>query len=146
MLETRAVVVQIMGEDAMVEAKQGGGCGHCSSANGCNGGKLSQLFCSSPRRFKVKNPTRAQVGDEVELRLADGVLLRSSVILYLLPLSLMLSSSILGAHLSPDLVSRDGYAVTGALLGLVFGFVLARILTARSRMSAVAQAVISSAV
>ena len=146
MLETRAVVVQIIGEDAMVEAKQGGGCGHCTSGNGCSGGKLSQLFCSAPRRFKVKNQTRAQVGDEVELRLADGVLLRSSVILYLLPLLLMLSCSILGAHLSSDMVSRDGYAVTGAVLGLAFGFVLAKALAARSRMSAVAQAVISSGI
>jgi sigma-E factor negative regulatory protein RseC len=141
MLETRAVIVQVMGEDALVESRQSAGCGHCSKENGCSSSKLSQMFCSAPRQFKVKNPNCAKVGDEVEISMEDGVLLRSSVVMYVVPLSLMLSGSILGAHWSPDLASRDGYAILGSLVGLLLGFLASNVLALRIRMSAVAQSV-----
>jgi len=47
MLETRAIVVQVEGKHALVQANQGNGCGQCGG-KGCGTGKLSQLFCSKP--------------------------------------------------------------------------------------------------
>lgn len=141
MLETHAIIVQELGENALVEVRQGGGCGHCNSENGCSSGKLSQLFCNNPRRFKVSNPSGAKMGQEVAVTLHDGVLLRSSAIIYVVPLSLMLSGSILAAHWASSAASRDLYAVLGALLGLLSGFVVAKWLAIRHRLSAEARPV-----
>lgn len=141
MLEMRAIVVRLQGDDVLVEAKGGGGCGHCDSEKGCGSGKLSQMFCSKPRQFKVKNAAQAAVGDEVQVSLADGVLLRSSVLMYVLPLALLLSGGMLGTHWASDAVSRDAYAALGALAGLVGGFVLAKWLARRQQVMAVARPV-----
>ncbi len=144
MLETRAIVVHVQGNEALVEAKGGGGCGHCDSEKGCGSGKLSQMFCNKPRQFKVHNEANASVGDEVQITLPDGVLLRSSIIMYVIPLSLLLSGGMLGAHWASDAASRDIYAAIGSLLGLVSGFVLSRWISKRQLVTAVARPVIPS--
>lgn len=141
MLETRAIVVRLQGDEVFVEAKSGGGCGHCDSEKGCGSGKLSQLFCSGSRQFKVKNEARAMVGDEVQITLADGVLLRSSILMYLIPLALLLGGGMLGTHWASDAASRDGYAALGSFLGLLVGFSLARGLSKRQSVMAVAKPV-----
>ncbi len=140
-LETRAIIIQLDGAEAVVEAKQGGGCGHCDSEKGC--GKVSQLFCSQPRRFRVRNGINARIGDEVQVFVADGVLLRSAAIMYILPLALLLLGGSLGSHWADDASCRDGYAVIGAMLGLVMGFVLAKLSTLRQHALSDAQLVIA---
>lgn len=144
MIETRAVVISLSGNEALVETRQGGGCGHCDSENGCGSGKLSQLFSTRPRRFRVRNEANVQVGSDVTVSLSEGLLLRSALLMYILPLvSLFAGAAIVGLW-APDAGSADGYAVLGALTGLVLGFVLARILALRQRGLAVAQPVIAS--
>lgn len=142
MLETRAIVIHVQGNEALVEAKGGGGCGHCDSEKGCGSGKLSQLFCSKPRQFNVHNEANAVVGDEVQITLPDGVLLRGSMLMYVVPLSLLLSGGMLGAHWATDAASRDSYAAAGSLCGLVGGFLLARWMAGRQQVKAVASQIV----
>lgn len=144
MLETRAIVVHVQGSHAFVEARGGGGCGHCDSERGCGSGKLSQLFCNSPRQFKVQNEAHACVGDEVQITLLDGVLLRSSILMYVMPLLLLLSGGMLGGHWASNAASRDGYSALGALIGLVAGFLLARWFSLRQTVTAVARPIVPS--
>lgn len=141
MLETRAIIIRLDGDEAIVEAKQGGGCGQCDSTKGC--GKASQLFSLQPRRFRVRNEINARVGEEVQVFVADGVLLRSAAIIYMFPLALLLLGGSLGAQFAGDAGSSDGYAVIGAMLGLAAGFVVARLFTLRQRALSSAQPVIS---
>jgi len=141
MLETRAIIIQLDGAEAIVEAKQGGGCGQCDSEKGC--GKASQLFSSQPRRFRVRNEINARVGEEVQVFVADGVLLRSAAIIYMLPLALLLTGGLLGSHWADNATHRDGYAVIGAMLGLAAGFVLVRLFTQGQRALSSAQPVIA---
>lgn len=125
MLETRAIVVQVEGGQAFVQANQGGGCGQCSG-KGCGSEKLSRLFCSEPRRFRVDNPVNARVGDEVIVSVAEGALLRSIGLVYLLPLLLLFTGALLGALLATQSGQGDVYAAGGALTGLVAGFILVK--------------------
>lgn len=125
MLETRAIVVQVEGKHALVQANQGNGCGQCGG-KGCGTGKLSQLFCSKPRQFQVDNPVNAGVGDEVIVSVAEGAVLRGIGLIYLLPLLLLLTGATLASLLATQPEQRDIYAAAGALFGLVIGFVFAR--------------------
>lgn len=128
MLEMRAIVIQVQGEEASVQPLGKGGCGHCSSEGGCGSGTLSKLFCSSePRQFLVRNAARAKVGDEVQVSLPDGVLLRGAVKMYVLPMLLLLVGAIVGVAWASEAASRDAYAVAGAVIGLLVGFMLARL-------------------
>lgn len=142
MLEMRAVVIKVQGEEASVQPLGTGGCGHCDSEGGCGSGTLSKMFCSSkPRHFTVRNEAGAKVGDEVHVSLPDGVLLRGAVKMYLLPMGLLLVGGGFGAALAGETVSRDAYAAAGAVSGLLLGFILARFSSFR-----VGQAVASSIV
>ena len=144
MLETRAIVIRLEGDDALVESTQGGGCGRCDSENGCGSGKLSQLFCTQPRRFRVRNEANAQVGSEVQVTLAEGVLLRSALLMYILPLVLLLCGGAVAGQIASDAESADGYSVVGGLFGLLLGFILAKGMSLRQRGLSVAQPVIAS--
>lgn len=127
MLEMRAIVIEVQGEEAFVQPS-GGGCGHCSSEGGCGSGTLSKLFCSDkPRMFKVHNHAQAKAGDEVQVSLPDGELLRGAMKLYVLPLILLLAGGISGGIVAGDVQNRDVYAVVGAGIGLLLGFLMAKL-------------------
>jgi sigma-E factor negative regulatory protein RseC len=125
LLETRATVVQIESQSALVQADQGNGCEQCNG-KGCGSSKLTQMFCSTPRRFQVDNLINAKVGDEVIVAVADGAVLRGIGLVYLLPLLSLIAGGTLGSVSATRPELSDGYAAVGALLGLLAGFVLAR--------------------
>ncbi len=131
MLETRVIVVQLLEKPfALVQASQGGGCGQCGG-KGCGASKLTQLFCSKPRQFKVDNRINACVGDEVVVSVVEGAVLRGIGLVYLLPLVLLFAGAALAGSLADQAAQRDGYAALGGLMGLIIGFVFAKWITAR---------------
>ncbi|HUW00367.1 MAG TPA: SoxR reducing system RseC family protein [Gallionella sp.] len=130
MLETRAVIVQIEGPCAVVQASQANGCEQCSG-KGCGASKLSMMFCSKPRQFQVDNPINAEIGDEVIISIAEGAILRGIGLIYLLPLLLLVTGAMIGSHWAALPGQRDGYAATGAALGLAAGFSIAKWISSR---------------
>jgi sigma-E factor negative regulatory protein RseC len=130
MLETRATVIQVHKSHALVQADQGSGCEQCNG-KGCGTGKLARLFCSKPRLFKVDNPINAGIGDQVIISVAEGAVLRGIGVVYLLPLLLLLGGAMIGNLWAAQAGQTDAYAASGALLGLVAGFVLARSISSR---------------
>lgn len=143
MLEMRAIIIQVEGDEASVQPLSTGGCGHCDSEGGCGSGKLTKLFCSNkPRLFKVSNVARAKAGDEVQVSIPDGALLRGAIKMYVLPLILLLAGGIAGVSLAGETAVRDVYAVAGAVIGLLLGFILARFSPAAGQ--AVASSIVKS--
>ena len=127
-LETRAIIVQVEGRQALVQASQVNGCEQCNG-NGCGASRLTKLFCTKPRQFEVDNPINARVGDEVVISVPEGALLRGAGLVYLFPLLLLVTGAMLGsalAGLSSSPVRHDEYAVAGALLGVAAGFIAAK--------------------
>jgi len=128
MLEMRAIVMQLRGKDASVQPIGTGGCGHCDSEGGCGSSTLTKVFCNNkPRIFYVRNEVNAKVGDEVQISIPDGVLLRGAMKMYVLPLILLLVGGIAGVGLADGVALRDAYAAAGAVLGLSLGFILAKL-------------------
>lgn len=125
MLETRAIIVQVEGRHALVQANQANGCEQCNG-KGCGTGKLSRLFCSKPRQFQVDNPIDAGVGDEVVISVAEGAILSGVGLVYLLPLLLLVIGAMLGSAWAGQPEQGDGYASAGALIGLAAGFIVVK--------------------
>lgn len=124
-LETRAVVIGIDGQHALVQPDQTNGCKQCNG-KGCGAGKLAGLFCSKPRQFRVNNPIDASIGDEVIVTVAEGAVMRGIGLVYLIPLALLLLGATLGSIWAQQSGQSDSYAAVGALLGLTAGFVFAK--------------------
>ncbi len=129
MLETRAIVVRAEGENAVVEAVHGGGCGACAGGS-CSSASMSKMLCVKPRQFRVRNAIGARPGEEVEVSVAQGVLLRSALTLYALPMALLFVGAATGSGWAGAGVQDAGAAV-GALAGLSLGFILVRIISSR---------------
>jgi sigma-E factor negative regulatory protein RseC len=131
MLESPAVVVGTERGAAFVEADFGGGCGSGMCATGgCGSAVLARIFTQNPRRpLRVRNPIDAGVGERVIVGIAEGVLLRTTLVAYLLPLVMLVT----GAAAARAIASSNGDAVAaaGGLGGLVLGWVLARALSHR---------------
>ena len=145
MNEMRAIVLALRGDQAEIAPVGNFGCSHCNSGNGCGSGKLAQMFCSNkPRRFSAMNSVQARVGDEVNVVLPEGLLLRSSLLMYSLPLGLLLGGAVLGASLGGTAAERDGLALLGALTGLLAGFAASRVLAAGTKQQAVVQSVVKA--
>lgn len=131
MLEAEGVVVKTGPEGVFVETSRASACGSCSSQNSCGTTTLSQLLGSRKSAFKVLDPIGAAVGERVVIGVEEAALLKSSLLVYLLPLALLLAGAILGS-LSAPVHLMDAYAGWGAIAGLILGFVALKLASARA--------------
>lgn len=99
-------------------------CSSCSSSqstqsSGCGADNIGRMFTgNTPHHFRVIDPMGCQTGDQVLIEIADGSVLRSAFVVYLLPIGLVFFGAILASHLSPPAWS-DLAAILGAGMGLI---------------------------
>ncbi len=121
MIEETAHVVAAKGDNAWVETERRSSCGSCS-AKGCGTGALSKVLGTKVQRLEVRNPIGAQAGETVILGIEEGVLLKGSLMVYILPLALMLVGGLLGETLAPQWESDpEGLSLLFGALGLLLG-------------------------
>jgi sigma-E factor negative regulatory protein RseC len=132
MIEERAVILSLdnQSEDnpsddsksdstATLEIERKIACGLCGQTRGCGNSIWGKLFAHKSSAFKAQNRINAKVGDSVIVGINEKALLKSALLLYLLPLATMF----IGAILASQIHDTNGYAMLGALIGLGLGFV-----------------------
>jgi len=141
MLEAEGVIVKIGQEGVFVETSRASACGSCSSKEGCGTSTLSQLLGSKASTFKVLNPIGAALGERVVIGMEEEALLKSSLLMYLVPLAFLLVGAIFGGWLAP-VRWQDAYAVGGVFVGLFLGFVAMKLISASAGKNSQFQPVI----
>lgn len=108
-----------------VEGIQQSACKACSAKSACGSHSLSKLG----RTVKLWLPTNEplKVGEEIMVGLAEGALAKSAMIMYGLPLVGLMLMAIIGDAVAASWISSDALAAIMGFMGLVLGFVLARI-------------------
>jgi sigma-E factor negative regulatory protein RseC len=129
MAEVKGTVTAQEGDRALVRIADEG-CGRCHEPGGCGGKHLAQVFCLSPRIYRVPNPRGARVGEEVVIEIRERTLFRSALAGYLLPLS----GLFLGAALGLGLAGEAG-SMIGALGGLLAAWAIQRTRRVRDILS-----------
>ena len=120
MLEEHAVVVGVEGDGALLEIVRKAPCGLCGKSRGCGIALWGKLF-HHKSVFKAKNQIGATVGDYVIVGVEENALLRSSAMLYGIPLVALLAGALIAMAFLPEGptgAQKDTYAVIGALIGL----------------------------
>lgn len=138
MIEEYARVVRVDGDYAWVETDRRGSCGSCSSQGGCGSATFSKLFNAKPLQVRAENRAGARVGDAVVVGLQDSALVRSSLVVYLLPLFFMLA----GAMGAQALAGGEGIVALGGIAGLAAGFGAVAFLSRRAARNPLYQAVV----
>ena len=103
---------------ATLEIERKTACGICGQTRGCGNSIWGKLFSHQSSAFKALNRINAKVGDSVIVGINEQALLKSALLLYILPLATMLIGAILTTQLFAD---TNGNAMLGALAGLVLG-------------------------
>ena len=108
---------------AHVESAAQSGCGGCQSRNSCGVSGLGKYFSSTRKAIAVKCDSDVRAGDELQLSLSEGDMLKAGLLAYLLPSVLAL----VGAGVAAGYGFGDVVAVFGAGMGMAVGFLLGRL-------------------
>lgn len=126
MIEERAVILTLdnvsgnnnFNQTATLEIERKTACGLCGQTRGCGNSIWGKLFAHQSTAFKAQNRINAKVGDSVIVGINEKALLKSAMLLYLLPLATML----IGAILAKQFIATELSAMLGAAAGLGLGF------------------------
>lgn len=134
LIETGRVVA--VGNDGLwVETIRQSTCGACAAQKGCGHGLLNRISDGKRSYIRVlpgkQDPGSCRVDDEVRIGIPEEVILRGSLIVYMLPLICMLTGAVAAIGLFPG--NPDVLAALGAVAGFALGFVLVRWHAARHR-------------
>lgn len=122
MIKEWATVVSWQNGEARVSCDVKASCSSCASRAGCGSRILNKLGPQTTHTLVVPFDQPLQPGQKVELGIAEGSLLGSAVLVYMTPLA----GLFLVASLFQVLFGSDLAALSGAILGGVGGFMIAR--------------------
>ncbi len=144
MIEQRAVILSLQSEPsqtqtiATLEIERITACGLCGQTRGCGNSIWGKLFGHQTAAFKAQNRINAKVGDSVIVGINEKALLKSALLLYILPLVTLF----VGAILASQLWQTDGSTMLGAAIGLVLGLLWVKGHTMSNRYFSLQQPVI----
>ena len=129
MLTEQGRVIALERGAVWVETVRKSTCGSCSAKPGCGHSVLAELT-SKAGVIRVRDTASVRadtlsVGQQVEIAIPEAVILRGSLMVYLLPLVL----GLMGALFLSNVVqaSSDLPAIVGFIFGLTLGFATVRV-------------------
>ncbi len=123
MVEEAAEVIKVEGDVAWVQAIQKTACGSCQAQKGCGHSLLAKVGQKKIELPVATNDVHAEVGDQVVIGVPEQAILRSSLLMYGLPLATMMLVALLASLLEIP----EGPSVIASFIALIFGFVLVNI-------------------
>ena len=116
-IEETARVVALDGEQAWVATQRRSACASCGANKTCGTGIMARSFSTGRTlQIKVVNKVEAAVGDDVVLGIDDRVLVRSAVLMYLLPLLALMGGAWLG-----ELINDGFFYIDNEFISVVAG-------------------------
>ncbi|MGR9052240.1 MAG: SoxR reducing system RseC family protein [Gammaproteobacteria bacterium] len=114
MIEETAVVSKIENNQVWVETRSTKGCGGCAHQKSCSTSVLDKMI--RKRAVAVDCEIELETGDEVLVGIEEGVLIRASLLLYLLPLVAMMAGGALTQEMLPKAYAYADLTVAGVAL------------------------------
>jgi sigma-E factor negative regulatory protein RseC len=121
-------VVAVEPDGLWVETIRQSTCGACAARKGCGHSVINSISDGQRSLVRVLPGDHVlsdcTVDDRVRFSIPEEVILRGSLVVYILPLACMLLGAVLAAHYLQG--SQDLLAATGAAVGFGMGFALVR--------------------
>lgn len=121
MISAPVRVIAVQDRVAQVVPTETSGCGGCASREACGVSGLGKYFSSRRKSIAVVCDAQVRAGDELQLSLSEGDLIKAGLLAYLLPCV----AAVAGAALASGY--GDVGSVLGAAAGAASGLVLARV-------------------
>lgn len=120
MIEEQAIVIGVNGQKVSVETDSQSGCGHCPAKSGCGTSLLGNFFTRNRQPLIIETDIALVSGDKVILGLDNDALLKSSTIIYAIPLILMLLLPVMTSYFFRSELISILSAASGLALGLIY--------------------------
>lgn len=120
MLEETGTVVKIDDDALWVETVQKSACNSCSAQKGCGQRALGNALSNSSVIRVLLNgqsPGAFQVDQQVIIGIPEDVVVKWSLLIYLLPVVLMIMFAVTGN----TLIASDGFSAMLGIIGLLVG-------------------------
>lgn len=128
LLET-AHVVAVEADSVWVETISRSSCGSCAAQSGCGHSLLNRIAAGRRNYIRVFSgplaATECSVDDQVSISIPEQVIVRGSLLVYMVPLVLMLAGAALFSTLGAT--GTDILALAGAVFGFSVGVVFVRV-------------------
>ncbi|MBI5682393.1 MAG: SoxR reducing system RseC family protein [Deltaproteobacteria bacterium] len=103
MVEEHGIVMAIKTDRAILKTERGSTCERCQAKEFCYSLGEKETF------VEVDNPVNANIGDMVIFKIPTSAIIKTSLIIYLVPLFAFIAGVVIGqkfaGHLNPDLAS-----------------------------------------
>jgi len=127
MIEEQAQVIEIKGDQLILQAQTQSACGSCVANKGCGTSLLSKVVGRKFTRFQAGNSINANVGDTVIVGLPEDALLKGSMVMYIIPILGMLVFALLADYFfAVAMQNRDLMIAVTAIMGLVSGSLISK--------------------
>jgi sigma-E factor negative regulatory protein RseC len=127
MIEEIATVMKTDAKGVWLQTKVSSSCQSCSANDSCTSGVVAKAMTRRDYQFFLPNHTELLPGQQVRIGISDGVLMKSALLVYLLPLL----GFIAGAGLGVLLQWAEGWQLLLALCFGATGMLLARLASRR---------------
>jgi sigma-E factor negative regulatory protein RseC len=126
MIEQQATVIAVADGSALLEVQRQNSCSACQVGERCGTSVVAKLFGNgNATRLRVADPIGLAPGEQVVVGIHGPLLVRASLVAYLLPLLACIGA----AGAAEQLALGDTLGVLGGLAGLLFGLWLAGLIT-----------------
>jgi sigma-E factor negative regulatory protein RseC len=133
MIEEQAVVIKASKERVTLEVVRSKPCGLCGQVRGCGNSIWGKIFSHQSGHIETRNDLNAKLGDVVILGIDETLMLKSSLMLYGVPLLSMFLGMVIANSFAKEMVEL--YTLLGAVTGLFFGVVMIkRVINERLQM------------
>jgi len=122
MIEEQAIVIKASKESVTLEVVRSKPCGLCGQVRGCGNSIWGKIFSHQSGHIETRNNLNAKLGDIVILGIDETLMLKSSLMLYGVPLLLMFLGMVIANSFAKEMTEL--YTLVGAVLGLSLGVVM----------------------
>lgn len=126
MIEENGKVISKQGKQVWVSTLRKTACGSCEAKNACGQSALSKLLSPEANHVLAIDPIGVEIGDHVVIGIPEDIVLKSSLLMYLLPLLALIVGAVMANFLPFSSVNPDLLAGIGGIVGFLLGLALVK--------------------
>ncbi len=127
MIKTQAQVMKNGKDFLVVRCQQKTSCGSCASKGQCGTGIVSGAFPGKIFDISIPSALNLEVGTGVEIGLEEETLLKSALLVYILPLVFVVAGAFFGRFLAPIMMMGEGLIIFFSFLSGLVGLAVTRV-------------------
>ena len=141
MIEEEAIVISNHKGFSEVDIIRTKPCGLCGKTQGCGNSIWGKVFSFKKRKIQIRNNINAKVGEKVKLVIEENYLLKTSLLLYGVPLFSLFAGMIASEYFLE--VANDLIVFFGGVLGFSVGIILLKFITAQNHTRLFSEAILA---